>query len=268
MAEFDGKVALVTGGSSGIGKAAAQLLAERGASVALAGLDAAEVDAAAAEVRSAAACTTVLGVPVDVTDEDSVRSLVDRTVDAFDGLDVVVTAAGVQRYGTAESTTAAEWDEVLRVNLTGCFLTVHHALPHLRRRGGASIVVVSSVQAYVTQTEVAGYTASKAALNGFTRSVAVDEAQHGIRANAVCPGSVDTPMLRWAARRFSDGTAAGEEALVAEWGHMHPMGRVARPEEVAEVIGFLASTRSSFVTGVGLPVDGGLLAAAGVVLSK
>jgi NAD(P)-dependent dehydrogenase (short-subunit alcohol dehydrogenase family) len=268
VAEFGGKVALVTGGSSGIGKAAAALLAERGASVLLGGLDPGEVDQAVAEVRSTSGSAAVFGKQVDVTDEDSVRALVEHAVDAHGGLDVLITAAGVQRYGTAASTTAAEWNEVLRVNLTGCFLTVHHALPHLRRRGGGSIVIVSSVQAYVTQAEVAGYTASKAALNAFARSVAIDEAQHGIRANTVCPGSVDTPMLRWAARRFSDGTAAGEAALVAEWGRMHPMGRVARPGEVAEAIAFLGSARSSFITGVGLPVDGGLLAAAGVVLSK
>jgi NAD(P)-dependent dehydrogenase (short-subunit alcohol dehydrogenase family) len=180
----------------------------------------------------------------------------------------VVTAAGVQRYGDAADTTLKQWDDVIRINLTGCFLVVRHCLPHLRAAGRGSIVIVSSVQAFATQRDVAAYTTSKAALTGFTRSIAVDEAPRGIRANAVCPASVDTPMLRAAARKFSDGTAAGADSLVAQWGRGHPIGRVARPEEVAEVVAFLASDRSSFVTGVSLPVDGGMLAAASVVLPE
>lgn len=156
---------------------------------------------------------------------------------------------------------------MLDVNVKGCFLTVKHALPHLRAsRGGGSIVIVSSVQAHACQSAVAAYTASKAALNALARSIAVDEAAHGVRANAVCPGSIDTPMLRSAARRFSDGTDAGEDALVRDWGLMHPLGRVGTAAEVAEVIAFLASGRASFVTGVRLPVDGGLLAKLPVVL--
>jgi len=261
VGEFDGKVALVTGGSSGIGKAAARVLAAAGAQVTLSGVDAAEVDAAARELG-------VQGHVADVTSERDVAELVAVTVNRGGGLDVLVTAAGVQRYGTAADTTATEWDEVLRVNLTGCFLAVKYAVPHLRTRGGGSIVIVSSIQAFVTQAAVAAYTASKAALNALARSVAVDEARHGIRANAVCPGSVDTPMLRSAARRFSDGSSHGEQEMVDTWGRAHPLGRVARAGEVGEAIAFLAGDRASFITGVSLPVDGGLLAATAVALPQ
>jgi NAD(P)-dependent dehydrogenase (short-subunit alcohol dehydrogenase family) len=260
VGEFDGKVAIVTGGSSGIGRATADLLASRGASVVVG-------DVATAENR-VAGLGAVHGIVTDVRDETAVRRLVDYTVERFDGVDILVTAAGIQRYGTATDTSVDVWDEVFAVNVRGSFLAAKHAMPHMRRSGGGSIVIVSSVQAYVTQTGVAAYTASKGALNALTRSIAVDEAQNGIRVNAVCPGSVDTPMLRFGAGRFSDGTDEAVQALVASWGTMHPLGRVARPDEVAEVIAFLAGDRSSFVTGVGLPVDGGLLATIPVVLPK
>jgi NAD(P)-dependent dehydrogenase (short-subunit alcohol dehydrogenase family) len=258
MTEFDGKVALVTGGSSGIGRAAATLLARRGARVVAAGLGA---DEAAAPEHAA-----VERAEVDVTDEDAVAALVDRTVDRYGRLDVLVASAGIQRYGSAAETTAAEWDEVLDVNVKGAFLAARHALPALRASGAGAIVFVSSVQAFVTQSTVAAYTASKGALNALARSVAVDEARFGVRANTVCPGSVDTPMLRFAARTYSDGSDEAVSALVATWGRSHPLGRVARPEEVAEAIAFLASDRAGFITGVALPVDGGLLAQAAVVL--
>jgi NAD(P)-dependent dehydrogenase (short-subunit alcohol dehydrogenase family) len=250
MQEFDGRVALVTGGGSGIGAAAATLLADRGATVVV--TDVVE--------------TGENVVPLDVTDPKAVAEVVAGVVREHGRLDVLVTAAGIQRYGNAVETTADGWREVLSVNLDGAFLAVKHSLPALRESGTGSIVLVSSVQAFVTQTGVAAYTASKGALNALARSIAVDEAAHNVRCNAVCPASVDTPMLRCAARQFSDGTEEAAERLVAAWGRSHPLGRVARPAEVAEVIAFLASDRASFVTGAAVPVDGGLLAQAAVVL--
>ena len=179
---------------------------------------------------------------------------------------MLVNSAGVQRYGTVTETEEDVWDEVLDVNLKGMYLAARHTIPEMRRRGGGAIVNVSSVQAIASQTGVAAYTASKGGINALTRAMALDHAEENIRVNAVCPGSVDTPMLRWAADLFKGENSV--EATVEDWGRMHPLGRVARPEEVAEVICFLAGPKASFVTGADYRVDGGLLAALGVRLPE
>jgi NAD(P)-dependent dehydrogenase (short-subunit alcohol dehydrogenase family) len=250
--EFEGRSVLVTGGSSGIGQAAARLFAARGARV---------------------VCADLAGSPepgirferCDVTDEQEVAAAVEAARRHHGRLDVLVTAAGIQRYGSAATTSAATWEEVMAVNARGAFFAVKHALPDLRASGRGSVVLVSSVQAMVTQTGVAAYAASKGALNALARSIAVDEARHGVRVNAVCPASVDTPMLRTAAAGFTAGDQEAA-ALVASWGRGHPLGRVGRPEEVAEAIAFLAGDRASFITGIALPVDGGVLAELSVTL--
>ncbi|MEW9522118.1 SDR family NAD(P)-dependent oxidoreductase [Streptomyces tubercidicus] len=252
--EFDDRSVLVTGGSSGIGLATARLLTARGAKVVTAALTEPEAEDDA-----------IRFVQTDVADEASVAAAVDFAVRTHGGLDVLVAAAGIQRYGSAADTSAAAWDHVMAVNVRGAFFAAKHALPALRASGAGSIVLVSSVQAFVTQTDVAAYTASKGALNAFARSLAIDEAHNGVRANTVCPGSVDTPMLRAAAAGFTHSERETDE-LVASWGRNHPLGRVARPEEVAEAIAFLASDRASFISGVALPVDGGLLAQVAVAL--
>lgn len=248
MTDFEGRTALVTGGAEGIGGAVVERLAAGGAHV------------ISCDVKQQEPRKNVTTATVDVRDLGQIEA----TVAGLDRLDVVVTCAGVQRYGTVVDTAEEAWDEVLDINLKGVYLTCKAAIPLMRAGGGGSIVVVSSVQAFASQTQVAAYTASKAALNGLTRAMALDHAAEGIRANVVCPGSVDTPMLRWAADLWRGSRT--QEEMVAEWGRSHPLGRVARPQEVAELVAFLAGDRASFITGAEHRVDGGLLAQIPVAL--
>ncbi len=261
MAEFSGKVAVLAGGARGIGRAARKLAAE-GARVVICSDREEQVEEAVAALRDED--LEVSGTLADVTSPADMKKLMDFAAGACGGVDVLINSAGVQRYGTVVETEEEVWDEVLSVNLKGIYLASRYAIPEMKKRGGGAIVNVSSVQAFASQKGVAAYTASKGGINALTRAMALDHADENVRVNAVCPASVDTPMLRWSADLFK-GDKSVEETL-EDWGAMHPVGRVATPEEVAEVIAFLASSRASFVTGGDYKVDGGMLAALGIRL--
>lgn len=261
---FRGKKALVSGGTRGIGFAAAERLATEGAAVALLANE--DASGAVRELRERTGNDAIMAVRADVSSPEEVRAAVEEALEKLGGIDALVNSAGIQRYGTAADTDVAVWDEVMNVNVRGMFLTSKYVVPVMAQRGGGAIVHVSSVQAFATQKNVAAYSASKAAILGLTRAMAIDHAADNIRVNAVCPGSVDTPMLRWAADLFrGDATQA---ATIAAWGRGHPLGRVAKPEEVAALIAFLCSDEASFITGGEYKVDGGLLAALGVALPE
>jgi len=253
---FDGKVAIVTGGASGIGGACVELLAARGARVAVLDVDeaagAALVEAIGARAGGGSDGQPTRFLRVNVADGAEVTRAIDDVRTGWGRIDILVASAGIQRYGTAVTTSEEEWARVLDVNLTGAWHAARACLRHMRR--GGAIVNVSSVQGLATQRNVCAYSVSKHALIGLTRSIAVDFASAGIRANAVCPGSVDTPMLRWTAS-LDPEPASVLDACRA----MHPLGRIAEPAEIAEVICFLAHESSSFVTGSVYTVDGGLL---------
>jgi NAD(P)-dependent dehydrogenase (short-subunit alcohol dehydrogenase family) len=263
MADLIGKVGIVTG-ALGIGLAAARTLASDGASVVVCSDREEQVEEAVTALHEEA--LEARGLRANVTSPADMEGLVGFAADSYGGVDILVNAAGVQRYGTVEDTTQEVWDEVLGVNLKGVYLASKYAIPEIRKRGGGSIVNVSSVQAFASQKGVAAYTASKGGVNALTRAMALDHAAENIRVNAVCPASVDTPMLRWSAELFK-GEKTAEETLEG-FGKMHPLGRVARAEEVAEVIAFLAGPKASFVTGGEYKVDGGMLAALGVQLPE
>jgi len=265
VTEFSEKVAVVAGGARGIGRAAARKLATEGAAVIICSDQEDQLREALAELRAKEGLE-LSATKADVTSSADMKRLMDIAAETYGGVDVLVNSAGIQRYGTVVETEEDTWDEVLSVNLKGIYLASRYAIPKMKVRGGGAIVNLSSVQAFASQKGVAAYTASKGGINALTRAMALDHAEENIRVNAVCPASVDTPMLRWSADLFAG--VKGIEETVAEWGKMHPLGRVARVEEVAEVIAFLASERASFVTGGEYKVDGGMLAALGVRLPE
>lgn len=256
MSDFNGKVALVTG-TTGIGRAVALRLAQGGASVMALGIDEAGNEALAA------ANGAIRVSRVDVAEPDQVEAAFRELEQTFGGLDVIVNSAAVHPYGDAVSTDPHTFQRCLAVNVGSIHLTAHWGVPLMRRRGGGAIVNISSVQGHACQPGVAAYVASKGAIHALTRAMALDFAADAIRVVSVSPGSVRTPILELAARTF-DGPDADIEAVFARFGASHPIGRIGEPEEVAELVAFLASSRTGFITGSDHIIDGGLTAGIGV----
>ena len=256
--EQTGRVALVTGGSSGIGRGAANELARQGASVVVHGLTMEEANLVVQEIRVAGGIATATFGPID--DPETSKLAVSLALAEYGHLDILVTSAGIQRYGTAIDTPIEVWDEVFNVNVKGVFLACKAALPEIRKSDAGSVAIIASVQASATQANVAAYSSSKGALLSLARAIAVDEGPFGVRVNSISPGTIDTPMLRNTARLLSDGSPAGMQALVDDWGSAHALGRTGTIQELGAVISFVTSPRASFMTGDDIRVDGGLLA--------
>lgn len=243
--DYMGKVALVAGGGSGIGRATCEMFIERGGAVVVADLD--EVGAKATAEAIVRKGGQAEARRCDVTRWDQVQAAVETTRQLFGRLDVLINSAGILRSHRLEETSEAEWNEILNVNLTGAFLLTKAAMSAMRQHGGGSIVHIASRMAIRVKEEHGAYAASKAGILQLTRMAALEGAPHGIRVNCVCPGFIDTPMTR---------TGYGEEAFTA-WNQVCPLGRAGSPDDVARAILFLASEEAAFITGVVLPVDGG-----------
>jgi 3(or 17)beta-hydroxysteroid dehydrogenase len=253
MGRVDGKVALITGGASGIGLATARLLLDEGAKVVLTDRDKAAADAALAALAHPAKFHLL-----DVTSEDQWIAVTDAVTAEFGRIDVLVNSAGVALFNNVETTTLDDWRALMAVNLDGTFLGCKHAVRVMKERGGGSIVNMSSVAGLIGDGNLAAYSASKGGVRLLTKSVALHCARKGyaIRCNSMHPSFVDTPMVRSMIAGARDPAKAE-----ASYSRAAPLGRLAQPIEVARAILFLASDESSFTTGAELVVDGGLSAA-------
>jgi NAD(P)-dependent dehydrogenase (short-subunit alcohol dehydrogenase family) len=239
---------LVTGAAMGIGRAVAEVLIGEGHRLALFDRDAEALATTAREIGGET--ITHAG---SVADPTACAAAVKLALSRFGRLDAVSHNAGIQRYGDVVTTTDALWDEVMSVNLKGAFNVARAAMPELRRNKGA-IVLMASVQGFAGQKGALAYVVSKHGLVGLVTAMAMDEAEHGVRVLGVAPGSVDTPMLRWAI-----GLDPNPQALDREIDAMHPLGRRGQPAEIANVVAFLLSDKAAFMTGETVRVDGGLL---------
>lgn len=250
---FDGKVVVVTGASLGIGRAAADAFVREGARVALVSRDRERGRAVADELQSDSGDARFF--QADVSVEAEVRAMVERVLDHWRRLDVLVNNAGVYMQADAVDTTLDEWNRILTTNLTGAFLCTKYAVPAMTRKDGGVIVNVSSEAGLVGIEGQVAYNVSKGGMLALTRSCAVDFADRGVRVNAVCPGTTETPLVREAVNRAPDPEEARRQLEQAR-----PLNRLGTPAEIASAILYLASDDAAYATGAILSMDGGYTA--------
>jgi NAD(P)-dependent dehydrogenase (short-subunit alcohol dehydrogenase family) len=246
-----GKRAVVTGAAQGIGEATARAMAAHGARMLLADLNGDGAERVAGTIREGGG--EAIAMAVDVTVADQCRDLVDHSVAVWGGVDILVNAAGILVQHTVPDTTEEVWDRVMEVNVKGTFLPCKYAIPVMARQGGGVIVNLASGASFVGNKALAVYGASKAAVLVLTKCMAADHAQAGVRVNCICPGIIDTEMNRAWMRRTGDF-----EKTYRETAESQMLGRLGTPQEVAEIISFMASDHCSFMTGTPIILDGGL----------
>lgn len=256
------KIAIVTGGAKGIGYGSAHRLLMDGSTVILLDIDA---EGLAKAVKDFASFEGRISFEVvDISSDSQVKKAIENVGNKYGHIDYLVNCAGIQTYGNALETSEETWDKTFDVNVKSMYLTAKYAIPLMQKVKGGSIVNISSVQSIANQKGVLAYAASKGAINALTRALAVDHASDHIRCNAILPASVDTPMLRESARTFSGNKT--EDEIIAEWGKSHPIGRMASIDDIGELVGFLCSDKSSFITGSSYVIDGGLMSQIPVIL--
>ena len=244
------KIAIVTGAGSGIGRAIAVAMIREGARVVLMGRRKDRIEEVASEANGSA-----IALAADVSKRDEIEHVLQETVKAFGGINVLVNNAGILHAGTAEQITEAQWDETFNINVRGLWLLSRAVLPHLRKAGGGSIINVASVLGINGTRNRAAYAPSKGAVVLLTKCMAIDHGHENIRVNAICPSFVETDLTAAVLSNAADPDAMRRERI-----GVHPVGRLGQPEDMAGLAVYLASDESSWVTGAAFPVDGGYLA--------
>jgi len=241
---------VVFGGARGIGAAVARRFAQANDRVVVGDILSDEGRALAASLSKA-----IIYQPCDVAVPGDIEAVFDRALREVGRVDVVLNNVGITRYGPVDMLSLEDWELTLRVNLTAQFLSCKRAVIEMRKVGGGVIINTASILGHASQKTTAAYAASKAAVMGLTRTVAIDHAKDNIRCVSISPGTIDTPLIRIAAKTFVDRKP---DELIMEWAAHHPLNRLGRPEEVAETVFFLASEGAAFITGTDILIDGGI----------
>ena len=254
MGQFDNKIVVITGGAFGIGKGTAIEFAREGAKVCIADIDNSAGLNVISEIKNSGSAG--IFVEADVSKSDQCKHVIDETVKSFGAIDILFNNVGIQpphSYLNVEDTPEEMWDQILDVNLKSYFLMSKYAIPEIRKRAGGVIINTASVQGIQSQPLVPAYAATKGAILSLTRQMSLDYAHENIRVLAVCPGAIDTKMMREVAKTESDDT----DAVIEKYGLTHPLGRIGLPEDIANVVLFLSSDKANFMTGEYVCIDGG-----------